>query len=200
VLGNAELQPETGLNRDVGFIATWPRWRWLDGGHLQYAFFYNDVHDLIAFEQANPRQFRPFNIGNARIDGSEVSLGAGVLEHAGLELNYTHQNSADLDIDSPEGNQLPLRPADELFVQPRLFADKGAIYYQYTYLSANPTDADNFEIVPSRSIHTVGLSVQTLPWLSLRFEAVNLGNADVRDLGDFPLPGLSFFGGAQAVF
>jgi len=48
--------------------------------------------------------------------------------------------------------------------------------------------------VPSRSIHTVGASVQPLDWLSIQFEAANITNADIRDLGDFPLPGLTLFG------
>lgn len=200
VLGNAELQPETGINRDAGFIATWPSLGWLDAGLVQFAYFHNNVSDLIAFEQVNPKQFRPQNVGDARIVGEEVSLSAGLLGHFGLELNYTHQDSENLSIDSPEGNQLPLRPADELFVRPRLFNDWGSVYYEYTYLSANPTDADNFAIVPSRSINTVGCTIQPLAWLSLRFEAANIANADIRDLGNFPLPGLSFFGGLKAVF
>lgn len=200
VLGNAALEPETGINRDLGVIATWPAFDWLDGGLLELAYFYNNVSDLIAFEQASPKQFRPFNIGDARIAGVEVGASAGAFGHLGLDLNYTNQDSENRSVDSPEGNQLPLRPADELFVRPRLFNDWASVWYEFTYLSANPTDADNFEIVPSRSIHTVGCSVQPLPWLTARFEAANVTNADIRDLGDFPLPGLSFFGGLKAVF
>lgn len=200
VLGNAELEPETGINRDAGFIITWPSARWLDSGLFQFAYFHNNISDLIAFEQVNPKQFRPQNVGDARIMGEEVSAGAGLLGHLGLELNYTHQDSENLSVDSPEGNQLPLRPADELFVRPRLYTDWGSVYYEYTYLSDNPTDPDNFLIVPSRSIHNVGCTAQLLPWLSARFEATNITNADVRDLGNFPLPGLSFFGGLKAVF
>jgi iron complex outermembrane receptor protein len=200
ILGNAELQPETGINRDAGFVLTWPQVGWLDTGLLEYAFFHNNISDLISFDQVNPRQFRPFNVGNARIVGHELSLQAAVFEHLGVELNYTHQDAENLSVDSPEGNQLPLRPDDELFVRPRIASSWGSIYYEYTYLSANPTDADNFEIVPSRSIHTVGCSIQPAPWLSAKFEAANLANADVRDLGDFPLPGLSFFGSVTVMF
>lgn len=200
VLGNADLQPETGLNRDAGFVLTWPGVDWIDPGLLQFAYFHNNISDLIAFEQASPTQFRPFNVGDARIVGEELGISAGLLRHFGLEINYTHQDSENLSEDSPEGNQLPLRPADELFVRPRLYNEWGSVYYEYTYLSDNPTDADNFEIVPSRSISSVGCSFQPLPWLSARFEANNITNADIRDLGDFPLPGLAFFGGLKAVF
>jgi iron complex outermembrane receptor protein len=200
ILGNAELEPETGINRDAGFVVTWPEFGWLDTGLLEYAYFHNNISDLISFDQVNPRQFRPFNVGNARIVGHELGLQASAFEHLGVELNYTHQDAENLSVDSPEGNQLPLRPDDELFVRPRIASSWGSIYYEYTYLSANPTDADNFEIVPSRSIHTVGCTIQPAPWLSAKFEAANLANADVRDLGDFPLPGLSFFGSLKVMF
>jgi hypothetical protein len=88
----------------------------------------------------------------------------------------------------------------ELFVRPRLFSEWGSIYYEYTYLSENPTDVDNFEVVPARSIHTIGCALQPWSWLSFRFEVSNLTDADIRDLGDFPLPGRSFFGSVKAVF
>ncbi len=200
VLGRATLDPETGINRDVGFIVTWPDWRWFDAGRLEYAYFHNNISDLIAFEQVSPKYFRPDNVGNARIVGHELSASAAAFDHLGVDLNYTHQDSENRSVDSPEGNQLPLRPADELFVRPRLSNDWGSLYYEYTYIGENPTDEDNFLIVPHRSIHTLGCTVQPLPWLSVRFEAANLADADLRDLGDFPLPGLSFFGGVKATF
>jgi outer membrane cobalamin receptor len=163
-------------------------------------FFHNDVCDLISFEQVRPGKFRAFNVGSARITGHEVSVAAEVLDHVGLDLNYTHQNAENRDVDSPEGNQLPLRPSDELFVRPRVFAAWGSLYYEFTFLGDNPTDTDNFVTVPSRTIHTIGGTVKPLSWLTARLEIANLADADVRDLGDFPLPGLSVFGGLKAVF
>ena len=39
--------------------------------------------------------------------------------------------------------------------------------------------------------------MQPLDWLSIQFEAANITNADIRDLGDFPLPGLTLFGSVK---
>lgn len=200
VLGRADLKPETGINRDLGFVLRWPTWRWLDAGRLEYAYFHNDIDDLIIFEPASPKYFRANNLDNAHITGHEVGLRAGLLDHIGLDVNYTHQDSENRSVDSPAGDQLPLRPADELFVRPRLFNRWGSLFYEYTYISDNPTDQDNFLVVDARSIHTVGCTLQPLPWLTARFEAANITDADIRDVGNFPLPGLSFFGGLKATF
>ncbi len=199
VLGNANLKTESGVNADIGLIATWnDAWGWLDRALIETALFNTDYDDLIAFEQATAKQFRPFNIASARVRGIEFGTTLAALRHLGLQLNYTYQDSENLVPGNfADGKHLPLRPANELFVRAESFADWGSAYYEYTYVSSNPTTPANFTVVPSRSIHTVGAAVQPLAWLELRFEAANITDADVRDLGDFPLPGLSFFGGLR---
>lgn len=200
VLGNANVTPETGTNRDVGFTLRWPGFGWIDAGTCEYAYFYNNVSDLIAFEQASPRYFRAFNIGDARMRGHELALSAAAFGSFAVDLNYTHQDTENRSVRSPEGNRLPLRPADELFIRPRLDLWRGSLYYAFTYLGTNPTDRDNFVVVPPRSIHTLGGNVRLLEWLSARIEVANIDDADIRDLGAFPLPGRSLFGGLRAVF
>jgi vitamin B12 transporter len=194
VLGNANLKSESGLNADVGATANWPAWRWIDRALLEVALFNTDYDNLIAFEAVNPEQFRPMNIGSARVRGVELSAAGAVLRHLGLQLNYTHQQSEDRSGDFTDGNQLPLRPDDELFARIEAFVDWGSTYYEYTFIGSDPTSVGNFITVPSRSIHTVGAAVQPLAWLSFQFQAANITNADIRDLGDFPLPGLTLFG------
>jgi iron complex outermembrane receptor protein len=193
VLGNADLKPEKGLNADVGATANWGRWRWLDRALLELALFNTDYRDLITFEATSPDQFRALNIGKARVRGIELSAAAAALHHVGLQLNYTHQESENL-AKPYDGNQLPLRPDDELFVRLETFVDWGSVYYEYTFVSSDPTSIGNLLTVPSRSIHTVGTTLQPYPWLALKFQAANITNADIRDLGDFPLPGLTLFG------
>jgi outer membrane receptor protein involved in Fe transport len=197
VEGNANLKPETGINRDVGFLAEAGANGWIDRAQLEFAYFHNNVDDLIAFTQVNPKTFRAMNVGAARITGEELSLTCGALGHFALELNYTHESAENLSEDNNgnyHGKQLPLRPADELFARTELFNPWGKLYYEYTYLSSDPTDFINFTIVPSRSVHTVGFVATPRDWIAIKFEAANITNADIRDLGDFPLPGLSFFG------
>ena len=197
-VGNAALKPETGINRDAGLLASFGPYGWLDRADFEYAYFHNNVSDLISFQAISPKQFKPFNIGNARIIGNEFTFTASALRHLDLTTNYTLQQTADLAFaNNPYGDQLPLRPNDELFTQVDLFNDWGRLYYQYTYISSNPTVPSNFIIVPSRSIHTLGFVATPVAWLAIKFEAANITNADIRDLGDFPLPGLSFFGSVK---
>jgi iron complex outermembrane receptor protein len=193
--GNANLKPETGINRDVGFIAAWNEFGWLDRAKLEYAYFHNNVSDLITFELVRVGVFQAANISSARMVGHEVSLTAAAFRHVSLDLNYTHQDTADLSRqDNPFGNQLPLRPPDDLFVHTELFNEWGRFFYDYTYVSEDAVKPSNFELAPSRSIHTLGVAVTPRDWLSLKFEAINITNANVTDLGDFPLPGVTFFG------
>jgi iron complex outermembrane receptor protein len=197
VLGNADLKSETGLNADLGVVADWSAWRWLDRTRLEVALFNTDYDDLIVFQAVNPEQFRPENIGSARVRGVEVSAAAAALRHVELQLNYTHQQSEDRSGDFTDGNQLPLRPDDELFVRATAFVDWGSAYYEYTFISSDPTTVGNFLTVPSRSIHTLGAALHPLDWLEVTFEAANITDADIRDLGDFPLPGLTLFGSVK---
>ncbi|MBX3026669.1 TonB-dependent receptor [bacterium] len=194
VLGNADLKPEKGLNADVGATATSGAWRWIDRALLELALFNTDYDDLITFEATSPDQFRAMNIGKARVRGLELSAAGAALRHLGLQLNYTHQQSEDRSGDYTDGNQLPLRPDDELFLRLEAFVPWASTYYEYTFISSNPTTVGNFITVPSRSIHTVGASLQPYPWMTVQFQAANITNADIRDLGDFPLPGLTLFG------
>ena len=195
LVGNANLKPEKGLNGDVGLLVNVGAHGWLDRAQVQYAYFHNHYTDLITAEQASRTQFQFFNIGSARIAGHEFTLSTAALHHLGLEMNYTHQDSVNFEQkNNPFGDQLPLLPADELFVRTELFNQWGKVFYEYTYISSDPTDPVNFVPVPSRSIHTVGMAASPLDWLEIKFEAANITNADIRDLGNFPLPGLSFFG------
>lgn len=195
VEGNPTLKPESGINRDVGFVFTPDVAGYLDRFRLEYAYFHNNITDLITYEQVSPTTFKAVNIGSARVAGDEVSLSTAAFSHLGLEVNYTHQNSAVTGGGETKfGDELPLLPADELFGHVELFNDWGKLYYECTYLSSNVTDPANFQRVPSRIIQTTGLVATPRDWLTIKFEAANIANADVRDVGDFPLPGLSFFG------
>lgn len=199
VIGNPDLKPETGIDGDAGFILTAGPYFWLDRAQVEAAYFHNNVSDLIAFTAVSPRQFKAENVGDAVIAGEEVSVSASAWRHAGLELNYTHQEAENL---TPpyKGKQLPLLPDDELFVRPSLFNEWGELYYEFTFIGSDPTDFINFTVAPSRAIHTVGAAFAPQPWIELTLEAANITNADIRDLADFPLPGLSFFGGVKVVF
>ncbi|MGD9763766.1 MAG: TonB-dependent receptor plug domain-containing protein [Candidatus Binatia bacterium] len=197
-LGNAKLRPETGVNRDLGFVATAPASLGLDRGTATFAYFNNDYDDLITFTAVSPQQFRAINISKARVRGVELSLSMAAFGHFGLELNYTHQSSQDLSDDVVRrGQSLPLRPDDELFTRLEAFDRWAKLYYEFTYIGPNAETPSGFSTVPSRAIHTIGAALLPREWLEIKFEAANITDNQIRDLGDFPLPGLSFFGGIK---
>jgi outer membrane cobalamin receptor len=201
VRGNPNLKPETGLNFDAGLVARWNGPSWLDELRLQYAYFASDVDDAIVLVQTSPTVFTPRNVGGARIRGHELVLHGGVLRHLGLDLNYTHQDAEDRS-DSPllRGKQLPGRPQNELYTRLELFGPPGRLFYEFNFVSGNFTDAANFNEVPSRDVHTIGFTAYPLDWLAVTFEARNLTDNQISDVGGFPLPGRSFFGTVKLHF
>ena len=142
VVGNGDLNPESGINRDVGFILTWALPP-LDALRLEYAYFNNDIDDIIVFRDNGTRTVKAFNIGAARIRGDEVSANATAFRHLRLDLNYTHQdaqNRSTANNGHYAGNQLPGRPADELYTRLELFNDLGKLFYEFNYVSGNYLD------------------------------------------------------------
>ncbi len=196
VIGNGKLNPEFGMNRDVGFIFTWavPP---LDALRIEYAYFNNDINDIIVFHDQGTGATKAFNTGAARIRGDEVAVNATALSHVRLDLNYTYQdaqNRSTANNGKYVGNQLPGRPANELYTRLELFNDRGKLFYEFNYVGDNTLTESNFESVPSRNVHSLGCSWQVLPALTLSFEARNITDNQVSDVAGFPLPGRSYFG------
>jgi outer membrane cobalamin receptor len=199
VIGSGDLKPESGLNRDVGFILTWTPPP-LDSLRIEYAYFNNDINDIIIFYATGTRALKATNIGAARIRGDEVSVNATAIGHIRLDLNYTYQdaqNRSTANYGHYVGNQLPGRPANELYTRVELFNDYGKLFYEFSYVSGNYLDQANFKEVPSRDVHSLGCSWQVLPPLTLNFEARNITDNQVSDVGGFPLPGRSYFGSVR---
>ena len=201
VVGNPKLDPESGISSDIGLVATIPAWRWFDGLHGEYDYFYRDVDGLIVLVQNSQRVSRPVNIGAARVRGHELTLHGAALQHVSVDVNYTHQDAENRSpIPSQNGKQLPGRPADELYTQLELFNDYGKLYYELSLVSGNFLDPVNFMEVPSRDVHTLGIAVYAFKQLTLSFEAQNITDNQISDVGGFPLPGRTFLGTVAAKF
>lgn len=195
VAGSIDLVTEKGLNRDLGFMLSLQPWGWMDRLQLEYAYFNNDFEDLIVLVNFAQGRFKPVNIGAARVRGHELSLATRWIDHLSFDLNYTHQDSENRGNEaSSRGRQLPLQPADELYLRISGFHRAGKIYYELSHVGGNFLDRANFDAVPSREIHTLGLTVTPFDWMAITFEARNLTDNQIRDVGKFPLPGRSFFG------
>ncbi len=201
LLGNSSLRPETAINRDIGLVATFGPVAWIDTVHAEYAYFNNDIDDLIVLVQNSQLVSKPINISAARIRGHEVSVRTTLRSHVGVDANYTHQDAEDRSqIPSRRGNQLPGRPADEAYVRLDLFDSLGKVYYEFNLVSGNFLDQANFRRVPSRDTHTLGWAVHPRPPVTVSFEARNVTDNQISDVAGFPLPGRAFFGSVSIKF
>jgi outer membrane cobalamin receptor len=201
VIGNPGLQPEHGVNRDLGFVwsgagqaAPWARQR------IAVSVFHNDARDLIAFVRNSQRTAVPLNIGAAEIQGLEVEAELGVPGVVTWQANYTRLLTRDrTNTRYAAGKQLPGRPGHEAAVRigfgaagrsapgaPPVFG------YTIAALAEDYLDRANRDRVPSRVLQGVFANL-ALHWparaalLSARVD--NLTNEQVFDLAGWPLPG-----------
>lgn len=203
VSGNPELNSETAINRDIGFILAPDPFPWSTNVLVEYAYFNNDIDDLISLVQTSATTARPLNIGGARIRGHEVVFNLDLLDHVSFDLNFTHQDTEDRSSEVDfVGEQLPFRPADELYTRVELYDDLGRLYYEFNYIGSNYLRRKNLSRsrVDERDIHTAGIAIPALDWLTLRLEARNLTDNQITDVANYPLPGRSFFGSVAAEF
>ena len=213
VHGNPNLKPEVAHNRDVGF-------RWtrsvlgpvLTNVGFEFAYFNNQIDDLIALRRNTPSIATPVNISAASVKGQEVALNAQLWQRVGLIANYTHQNGVnESSIPSLRGKQLPGRPASEAYgrieltwspAHPLPIGDAaaslwpGRLYFDTNLIADNFLDQVNApsQHVSGRTYYGAGVEI-ALPGSPLRvtFEVKNAGNDQTRDVFAFPLPGRTFF-------
>ena len=195
VTGNSALEPETGLNRDVGIIFNGGRMGPIRRLFAEATYLYNDVDDLILFFPNSQHTSRPVNIGSARITGWEFSLSAVLPRALEISSNYTRLQTEDTsEIPYYRGNELPSRPRDDVNVAAAIPWRAWKLTYEYHYLGANFLDRANMQAVSARNLHSVALRWD-LPWegLSLTAEGRNLLDDRASDVSGFPLPGRSFY-------
>jgi len=204
IVGNPTLKPETAINRDIGFALTSLELPWSADARFEYAYFDNDIDDLITLVQVSPARARAVNIGAARIRGHEVVFNAHLLDHLSLDLNYTHMNAKDQSDEAIyKGSSLPFRPEDEIYSRVEVYGPLGKVYYEFNYIGSNRLTRRAlfpWDRVGERTIHTAGIALNATDWLTLRFEGRNLSDNQIRDVANYPLPGRSFFGSATATF
>jgi hypothetical protein len=181
----------------------------LSAASVEYGYFDNHVDDLIVLLPVGVSSFKPFNIPSARLRGNEVSLRAAFWQRLGVAANVTQQ-STDITGGVHDGNQVPGLPALESSVRldlswtrdrplpvgrlgPSLWP--GRAFFETTIVADNFLDSANTEVVPSRALFNVGITVAPplLRGLALGIEVRNLTNDLTRDLLDFPLPGRAMF-------
>jgi iron complex outermembrane receptor protein len=194
VTGNAELEPETGENRDVGVVLNVARagaWRAL---FLEVSRFDNKAENLILFFPNSQYTVKPANIGSSRVRGWEVSTAAkwNMIE---LAAGYTRLDTEDTsDIPYYNGNELPSRPRDDINASLAYTWRALRATYELHYMSANWLDRANLNETASRSLHNLTFDVKTpLDGVSFTVQGLNLTDQRPVDVAGYPLPGRSFY-------
>ncbi len=195
VVGNPELVPEKGVNWDIGFSWDRPRpWGPVERLHLEAGLFQSLTDDLILFVQTSQRTVKAINVSSARVWGVETAWSVDLAGWLAVQGNYTYQHTENTsEIPYYRGNQLPGRPAHELFNRVEVRWRILEAFHEFSWTAQNYLDAANFEKAESRQIHNVGLRVRPRPWLSVTAEAKNLTDEQVVDALGFPLPGRSYY-------
>jgi iron complex outermembrane receptor protein len=194
VTGSADLEPEKGLNRDIGAVVTSSRWGMLREMFVEVVYLDNQVENLILFFPNSQFTSRAQNIGSARIRGLELSFSTKIGDRLRLAGNYSHLDSKDTgDIPFYHGNELPGRPQDDV----ALFVDVSFLRWNVSYelhrIGKNYLDPANQKLVPAREIHSVAVRLNLGEKVSLTTQAQNLTDDRISDVSGFPLPGRSFY-------
>lgn len=193
-VGNPDLLPEEGLNRDAGFKYTRRFSSFIKELELQAAYFDNQVENLILFIQTSQRTSKPENIGRAGITGEELVGRMQLGDHFKISGNYTHQRAVNRsDIPSQAGKILPGRPLHEFSGKTEFFTNRWSLFYSYDFTAQNFLDQANQLPTRSRSVHNAGISSRLTKFVSMTFEVKNLNDSTIEDIFGFPLPGRSYF-------
>jgi iron complex outermembrane receptor protein len=204
ILGRPQLRPETAWGGDLGAAFT------VEKKHFQLAietvFFGRQVSDYIAFVPA-AYAATPVNLGSTRILGAEGRLATRAYFFQ-LTVDYTFLDAVDLADDS---HQLPGRPRHQLGVRAEIRGGPFRLFYDLDYVSDVYRDSNNYNLVPGRALHGLGVTVARYGW-SISVEVRNLADLRVVDLPlggtlnqgkstpyplvdffDYPLPGRALY-------
>ena len=189
VVGNSGLEPEEGVNFDIGFKADFR------GMFFEAAFFRSETENLITYVQNSQRTSIARNIGKAVIIGLETAGAVKSENGLSLSFNYTYQKTEDRSaLPHYNGNQLPNRPENDLFIKAERSYDRFKAFYGVNYTDRIFLDRANFKKISARTIHSAGVSAR-LPVVNAEatFEIKNMTDDQLSDALGYPLPGRSYF-------
>lgn len=195
VTGSPDLEPERGMNRDIGLILSAKKLWILRQLFVEAVYLHNDVENLILFFPNSQYTSRPENIGSASIRGCEILTSCTIGGLISLSGSYSYLDGRDTSpIPYYHGNRLVGRPVHASTFEIAWTGKRWTAAYELHYIGSNYLDQANMKEVPSREIHGLSLHLGTL-WhrFSLTLEGRNLGGNQLSDVNGFPLPGRSFY-------
>ncbi len=189
VIGNPDLVPESGTNRDLGFVLYHSESR----SRFELSVFHNDSSQLIAFVRNSQRTATAQNIGAAEVRGLELDLATKPIGSLGLGLRGTWMHTEDQSDNAVfRGQPLPGRPGYELLGRIDAGHRRLRVGYELTAMGNNTLDRHGLQTVPERLMHEVWAEFG-LGGVVLDARVQNLtNNEQLYDLYGWPLPGRRF--------
>ncbi len=189
VIGNPDLVPEVGTNRDLGLVLT----QHAASRRLMLSIFHNDSSQLITFVRNSQRTATAQNIGAAEIKGVEADLQLSRLGPLTLGFNGTWLRTRDRSDNATfQGQPLPGRPGYQLRARAAISHGIWSAGYEFTAMGDNTLDRNGREKIPSRSLHGIWIRLHVLR-VKLDARVENLSdNRQLFDLYGWPLPGRRF--------
>ncbi len=198
--GNPDLEVERAMSVDLG--GTWEPTRtrfwsyWMD-----LSVFHRNASDLIAYRRSALGYVRPFNVGQARFYGAEVTGEIDAHEHVRHRSTITLLDPRDTTPDrSTENDLLVFRSQITASEELELYhhsrgstVSHAGVSTYLTYRSGRVADPAGLIVIPQQAIIDLGARLQFVEQVDVRARLENLlGTARYDSLG-FPLPGRSFF-------
>ncbi|HOX28037.1 MAG TPA: TonB-dependent receptor, partial [bacterium] len=192
VIGNSDLTPEKGRNRDAGLVLDLSRAIGLPG-MLELSAFRNVSDNMIVFVQNSQKTSQPRNIGRALVRGVESTLSFSPSARWNLSANFTYQNARDDSlIPFRRGNFLPGRHEREIGLRAEYKIHEWKMWCDSSHSSGSFLDSANIYPVPERNVANAGVTF-TGGGTTVTVEGKNLSDNRVSDIMGFPLPGRSFY-------
>ncbi len=190
-VGNPDLQPETATDFDVGFMMQDSRYGEIA---LGFTYFTNSIEDLIIWQIGASGLWSPFNIGEALIQGVEMSAAFNIWKNvARLSLNYTYLDPRNK---SPRHNEynklLPYRPRHSSNISLHLtgYGLRGIIHFMH--LGKRYITTANTVSLPAHEIVDFILSYRTpitFATIDATLELKNITGREYQIMDGFPMPG-----------
>lgn len=194
---NPTLEPESGLNRDIGFIARAARLGPIRSPVLEAVYFDNDLDDLILLVTTGGNIPVATNFSRARIRGLELRAAFELGPFLSVEGNYTHQDGENRSrLVELRGRELPNLPSDVAFARLVFSQPDFSVAYEFDYQSdVFLDDTENRERrQPGYGIHNLELLFALGDGGFLfKFQAMNLTDEQYFDRWQFPQPGRAFY-------
>jgi len=186
VSGNPLLEPEDGVNADVGFEYS------NDSLTIKGTLFSSLRSELIVTSFDSRGVGRPVNAGKAEVIGTEFSGIWTPSQNFSVQTNVTWQSARSKERFRGFFNKvLPGEARLSIFTRAEYIRGPWSFWYELDI--RNGLFYDRANILPAEDVsqHSAGFQWQSSSW-EWNFSANNLGDENVEDFNGFPRPGRYF--------